>query len=96
MYFRGKGEIEQEAYVIRLLERGLVVFLPSYGIEGLIALESEGCSLDADSMSLKIQNGGSEDQVRLFQKVLVGMKVVENESTLRPKLVISLKKISHK
>ena len=93
LYFRGKGVIEQEAYVIRVLESGLVVFLPQYGIEGLVNLKDEAASLlfNANEMSLQV---GEHFRATLFQKVLVDLVIVENETTLQPKFVITLKKDS--
>jgi exosome complex exonuclease DIS3/RRP44 len=76
--------IEVEGYVMRVFENGVVVFIPRFGVEGLVRLEDfelkdggEGrreSEFEAESYKLKVWEKGTEDtsvSVELFQQLNV-------------------------
>ena len=78
------SKIEVEGYVMRVFENGLVVFVPQFGVEGLVRLEDlelkkeEGLGreseYDAENYSLKVFEKGHEERgvkVELFQQLKV-------------------------
>lgn len=101
-YFVGqalKGKVVQEdGFVMKVFSNGFVVFVPRFGIEGLIRLrdlatpEPEG-DFDAEEYILKV-SGTAQLQVELFQKVVVRISDVKEESTGKRKLKLELVKAS--
>ncbi len=97
-YFVGqalKGRVVQEdGFVMKVFSNGFVVFVPRFGIEGLIRLrdlatpEPEGL-FDAEEYLLKV-SGTVELQVELFEKVVVRISDVKEESTGKRKLKLEL------
>lgn len=92
-----KGRIvEEEGFVMKVFSNGFVVFVPRFGIEGLIRLrdlatpEPEGV-FDAEEYILKVL-GTTELQVELFQKVRVRISDVKEESTGKRKIRLELVK----
>ena len=78
------SKIDVEGYVMRVFENGIVVFVPQFGVEGLVRLDDfelpkdEGLSreseFDAEAYSLKVFEKGKEDKavhVELFQQLSV-------------------------
>ena len=76
------SKIEVEGYVMRVFENGIVVFVPQFGVEGLVRLDDfelkndEGLTresaFDAETYRLKVFEKGKEDQgldVELFQQL---------------------------
>jgi exosome complex exonuclease DIS3/RRP44 len=74
--------INVEGYVMRVFENGAVVFVPRFGVEGLVRLEDfevkgagagrRESEFDAESYLLKVWEKGSEDRsisVELFQRL---------------------------
>lgn len=87
---KAKGEkapdskIEIDGYVMRVFENGAVVFVPQFGIEGLVKLEdfeltkdqggARESAYDAEGFSLTVSEKGTEAnavRVELFQQVRV-------------------------
>ena len=76
--------IEVEGYVMRIFENGAVVFVPRFGVEGLVRLEDfelkgtaegrRGSEFDVENYRLKIWEKGDEDKsvsVELFRQLNV-------------------------
>lgn len=92
-----KGKVvEEEGFVMKVFSNGFVVFVPRFGIEGLIRLrdlatpEPEGL-FDAEEYVLKV-SGTIRMQVELFQKVVVKISDVKEESTGKRKIKLELVK----
>ncbi|MCJ1399819.1 exosome catalytic subunit dis3 [Xylographa trunciseda] len=90
-----KGRIiEEDGFVMKVFSNGFVVFVPRFGIEGLIRLrdlatpEPEG-SFDAEEYVLRT-TGSREVEVELFEKVRVKINDVKEESTGKRKLKMEL------
>ena len=79
-----ESKIDVEGYVMRVFENGIVVFVPQFGVEGLVRLDdfelpgSEGSSreseFDAETYKLRVYEKGKEDkvvEVELFQQLNV-------------------------
>ena len=82
-----KGRVvEEEGFVMKVFSNGFVVFVPRFGIEGLIRLrdlgtpEPEG-AFDAEEYVLRVSGRAVKLQVELFQKVAVRIRDVKEEST---------------
>lgn len=92
--------IEEEGFVMKVFSNGFVVFVPRFGIEGLIRLrdlaepEPEGI-FDADTYSLKT-TGSRDVTVELFEKVLVRISDVLEESTGQRKVKLELVSVGSK
>ncbi|MCJ1478957.1 exosome catalytic subunit dis3 [Lambiella insularis] len=82
--------IEEDGFVMKVFSNGFVVFVPRFGIEGLIRLkdlampEPEGV-FDAEEYVLRTK-GSREVKVELFEKVMVKINDVKEESTGKRKL----------
>ncbi|KAK5114830.1 hypothetical protein LTR62_001987 [Meristemomyces frigidus] len=93
-----KGRVlEEDGFIMRIFSNGFVVFVPRFGIEGLIRLrdmgkdgekEPEGV-FDAEEYSLEIR-GVREVRVDLFQKVRVRISDEAEESTGKRKIKLGL------
>ena len=94
-----KGKVvEEEAFVMRVFENGFVVFVPRFGIEGLIRLrdlaspEPKG-EFDAEQYRLKIEGieiGKKALVIELFQKVKVMIRDVKEEGSGKRKVKMEL------
>ena len=95
-----KGRVvEEEGFVMKVFSNGFVVFVPRFGIEGLIRLrdlatpEPEG-AFDEEEYILRVSGKGLRLQVELFQKVVVRISDVREESTGKRKIKLELIKAS--
>lgn len=94
-----KGRVvEEEGFVMKVFSNGFVVFVPRFGIEGVIRLrdlatpEPEG-DFNAEEYVLRV-SGTAKMQVELFQKVVVRISDVKEESTGKRKIKLELVKSS--
>lgn len=90
-----KGRVmEEEGFVMKVFSNGFVVFVPRFGVEGLIRLrdlaspEPEG-QFDAEEYVLRVE-GSRKVNVELFQKVGVRISDVKEESTGKRKIRLEL------
>jgi len=90
-----KGRVvEEDGFVMKVFSNGFVVFVPRFGIEGLIRLrdlatpEPEAI-FDADEYILRTK-GSRTAKVELFEKVKVKINDVKEESTGKRKLKMEL------
>ena len=90
-----KGRVtEEEGFVMKVFSNGFVVFVPRFGIEGLIRLrdlatpEPESV-FDADEYVLCL-SGSRTARVELFEKVIVKISDVKEESTGKRKIKLEL------
>ncbi|KAG8533308.1 uncharacterized protein KY384_002091 [Bacidia gigantensis] len=94
-----KGQVvEEEGFVMRVFENGFVVFVPRFGIEGLIRLrdlatpEPKGV-FDADEYVLRIEGSGIGKKsllIDLFQNLKVRIRDVKEEGTGKRKVKMEL------
>ena len=91
--------IEEEGFVMKIFSNGFVVFVPRFGIEGLIRLrdmvptgETEPESLfDAENYSLEIRSGDKAGRkIELFQGLKVRITDEAEESTGKRKIKVQL------
>lgn len=88
--------IDEEGFVMKVFSNGCVVFVPRFGIEGLIRLsdfakpEPESV-FNAEEYVLEV-SGSREVRIELFQKVLVRISDVKEESTGKRKIKLELVK----
>ena len=94
-----KGRVvEEEGFVMKVFSNGFVTFVPRFGIEGVIRLrdlgspEPEG-DFNADEYILRV-TGSAKLQVELFQKVVVRISDMKEESTGKRKIKLELVKSS--
>jgi len=86
--------IDEEGFVMKVFQNGLVVFVPRFGIEGLIRLrdlaspEPEGV-FDAEEYVLRTE-GSVKLKVELFEKVVVRISDVKEETTGKRKIKMEL------
>lgn len=95
-----KGRVvEEEGFVMKVFSNGFVVFVPRFGIEGLIRLrdlatpEPEG-AFDEEEYILRVSGRAVRLQVELFQKVVVRISDVKEESTGKRKIKLELMRAS--
>lgn len=90
-----KGRVvEEEGFVMKVFSNGFVVFVPKFGIESLIRLrdlaEPEPESdFDADNYVL-VTSGSRDVKIELFEKVLVRISDIKEESTGKRKVKLEL------
>ncbi|KAL3428037.1 RNB domain-containing protein [Phlyctema vagabunda] len=96
-----KGRIvEEEGFVMKVFSNGFVVFVPRFGIESLIRLrdladtEPES-TFDSENYILKT-SGSRECEVELFEKVVVRISDVVEQSTGKRKVKLELVKTGGK
>ncbi|KAK6510421.1 exosome catalytic subunit dis3 [Arthrobotrys conoides] len=77
---------EQEGFVAKIFSNGFVVFVPKFGIEGTIKVETAK-TYDADEYILELEDGR---KVVLFDKVKVMVNVVKEQATGRRKTELTL------
>ncbi|EPS42877.1 hypothetical protein H072_3153 [Dactylellina haptotyla CBS 200.50] len=82
---KGKS-MEQEGFVAKIFSNGFVVFVPKFGIEGTIKVESAK-TYDADEYILELEDG---KKVVLFDKVNVQVNFVKEQATGRRKTELTL------
>lgn len=86
--------IDEDGFVMRIFSNGFVVFVPRFGIEGLIRLrdmatpEPQG-DFDAENYVLKV-SGSREISIDLFEKVKVRISDEQEESTGKRKIKLEL------
>ena len=90
-----KGRVvEEQAYVMRVFSNGIVVFVPRFGIEGVIRLrdlaspEPKG-ELDAEAYVLRV-SGSRKLEIGLFDKVKVRICDVLEEGSGKRKVKMEL------
>lgn len=90
-----KGRVLQEAgFVMKVFSNGFVVFVPRFGIDGLIRLRDMATSepdgaFDAEEYILRV-TGSREVEVGLFQKVQVRISDVLEDATGKRKIKMEL------
>ena len=90
-----KGRVmEEEGFVMKVFSNGFVVFVPRFGIEGLIRLRDlatpePDAVFDADEYVLRL-TGSKTLEVELFQKVTVKISDVKEEATGKRKIKLQL------
>lgn len=86
--------IEEEGFVMKVFSNGFVVFVPRFGIEGLIRLRDLGTPEpqgEYDPEQYTLQTSGSRDvRVELFDKVTVRISDEAEESTGKRKIKLQL------
>ncbi|KAL8646705.1 MAG: hypothetical protein Q9210_005980 [Variospora velana] len=92
-----KGRVmDEDGFVTKVFSNGFVVFVPRFGIEGLIRLadlatrEPESV-FNAEEYVLEV-SGSRKAKVELFQKVVVRISDVKEESTGKRKIKLGLVK----
>jgi exosome complex exonuclease DIS3/RRP44 len=85
---------------MKVFSNGFVVFVPRFGIESLIRLRDladpePDAAFDAENYVLKT-SGSREVQVELFQKVVVRISDVMEESTNKRKVKLELVSVGGK
>lgn len=91
LYFRDKGEIRTDAYVIKMMKTGLVVLIPQYGIEGLIPMkDQQSVVYDAAANAFVSTADPTKPVIGLFQHVRIALRVETSEASQRQTLSIRL------
>ena len=94
-----KGRVvEEEGFVMKVFENGFVVFVPRFGVEGTIRLRDLASpepvgDFNQEEYLLKIPElgkAGGELNMELFQKVMVRISDVKEESTGKRKIKMEL------
>lgn len=92
LYFKGKS-LETDAYVIKVMVGGIVVLIPSYGIEGMIQIPADslapGIAYDQQQGHF-ISTMDNSVVLGLFQRVQIAIRTQTHEISQREQLVISL------
>lgn len=86
--------IDEEGFIMRIFSNGFVVFVPRFGIEGLIRLKDLGSpepegEYDEENYVLTVR-GSRTVTVELFQKVTVRINDEADESTGKRKVKLAL------
>lgn len=90
-----ENQTSQEGYVIKCFNNGIVVLVPKFGVEGLIKLEMLGDIKSAEYNEEKYELaftdfGGKRKCIGVFDKVVVEVKSVKDESTGKRKAQLLL------
>ena len=87
--------IEEEGYLMRIFSNGFVVFVPRFGVEGLIRVRDLApvepkSEFDADNYSLKVEGSTGSWSVGLFDQVVVKVMDDVEERTGKRKIKMTL------
>lgn len=90
------NESENEGYIIKIFNNGIVVLVPKFGVEGLIKLENMGdvnsANYNEDKYELTFTDfKGNERTIAVFDKVKVDVKSVKDEISGKRKAQLMLK-----
>ena len=94
-----KGRVvEEEGFVMKVFENGFVVFVPRFGVEGLIRLRDLASpepvgEFDRDEYLLRVKGLGREGRelaIELFQTLVVRISDMKDESTGKRKIKMEL------
>ena len=91
--------IDEEGYIMRVFSNGIVVFVPRFGIEGLIRLRDMAepgpeSVLDSDNYTLAL-SGSKDETLALFQRVKVKIYDELEQSTGKRKVKLALLRSYH-
>ncbi|KAF8417437.1 exosome complex exonuclease exoribonuclease-like protein [Tirmania nivea] len=95
-------ETEEEGFVMRIFSNGFVVFVPRFGIEGLIrtkeleGVQEQDVSYDAENYVLTVGSGRKKWEIGLFNKLVVRVRNIKEESTGKRKIMLDLVKTGGK
>ncbi|KAJ7600823.1 hypothetical protein C8J56DRAFT_1038453 [Mycena floridula] len=81
-----KGEVLEEAYVIRTFRNGLGVFVSKLGIEGLVMFKQDTVQFDAENYTITV----ADHKIAVFDKVVVAIEVQKDKNTQRGKVSMKL------
>jgi len=89
---KGKTQVE-EAYVMRVLKNGFVVFVPRFGLEGLVNVKDLArvelpTEFIPEEYAIKIGKEGTK--IAVFDKVVVSVEAAREESTGKQKVKMLL------
>jgi len=88
IYFR-KGEVEEDAYIIKVRDNGIVVLVPRYGIEGIVYVCEAG-EVSAFAFDEKRETLSAPGcTLRTFDRVRVRI-AIDSSKPHRPKLQLSI------
>ncbi|ODV69845.1 RNB-domain-containing protein [Hyphopichia burtonii NRRL Y-1933] len=90
------NESEQEGYIIKCFNNGIVVLVPKFGVEGLIKLDMLGdadtASYNEDTFELTFTDfSGNNRKLGVFDKVSVYVKSIKDEVSGKRKAQLILK-----
>lgn len=90
------NESEQEGYVIKCFNNGIVVLVPKFGVEGLIKLEllgdADSAEYDEDNYELTFKDFTHKvRKIGVFDKVRVDVKSVKDDVTGKRRAQLVLK-----
>ncbi|KAH8151254.1 uncharacterized protein LAJ45_04456 [Morchella importuna] len=99
-----KGRVtKEEGFIMKIFSNGFVVFVPRFGIEGMIRTRelSQGgvepeTEFDAEAYVLTIGEGSEKLSVGLFDKVVVEVTDDKEEKTGKRKIKLTLVKVGGK
>lgn len=99
-----KGRVtKEEGFIMKIFSNGFVVFVPRFGIEGMIRTRelSQGrvepeTEFDAEAYVLTIGEGSEKWSVGLFDKVVVEVTDDKEEKTGKRKIKLTLVKVGGK
>ena len=88
LYFHGRGAVREAAYIIKVMQNGFVVMIPQYGIESLVHVEDDqAVKYNADDNCFDLDG---QCILRLFQRVMIELKVEEVEVSQKRSLLSEL------
>ncbi|KAF8075975.1 hypothetical protein FPV67DRAFT_1469928 [Lyophyllum atratum] len=89
---REKGQVREEAFVIRTFRNGLGVFVSKLGIEGIVMFKRE-VRFDADNYTVTVPTttaNADEVTIAVFDKVVVNIEVEKDRNTQRGRVKMTL------
>ncbi|KAJ7651983.1 hypothetical protein DFH06DRAFT_995753 [Mycena polygramma] len=93
---RERGQVTEEAFVIRTFRNGLGVFVSKLGIEGLVMFKRDLTEFDADNYTVTIPgsssavSGDDDVTISVFDKVVVNIEVEKDKNTQKGKVKMTL------
>ena len=89
LFFKGKMMDDEEGFVFKVLQNGIVVFIPKYGIEGVVHLDDYMDSLTFHPESFQFCMEG-KPFISIFDKVKISISMGDDVDLSRRKIKVSL------
>lgn len=89
----GRG-IEAEAFVIRVFRNGLAIYVPTFGLEGLITFKKDSHTFEPEDYKVVVPSGGKKNSkqvaISIFDTIRVEISTEKDKHTQRGKVKMSM------
>lgn len=85
----GRG-IEAEAFVIRVFRNGLSIYVPTFGLEGLITFGKDSHTFEPEDYKVVVPSGKKKVAISIFDTIRVEISTEKDKHTQRGKVKMAM------